>query len=1068
MLELIFQGFVEWIYGIVLEAWEYFSSALLDIMSMDFHYLESHIAIIPSIRQGLLAVGWALLIGNLIFQTIKSMLSGLGFEGEDPKLLFARTFVFSFLLLASPQICELCLNMTSRMIDVLRMPTAVHISLAQETSLQGLPGAWLLIVVAGIVVMFNSFKLIIVMAERYFILAMLTISAPLAFATGGSKHTSDIFTGWCRMYGSMCALMVLHVVNIKMLLSVLSYVPSGLELLPWIVLVLTIVKVAKKADAIITRIGLNPAMTGDALGRSFPGTLTYIVARTAIANTTRAIGKGGGRNTAGNGQGGKGPGVPPSGPGTPNRNGPTGGAKGRPNPTSAGSGGANTQQTAAYSTSQQNTAQQESSPKQNVVTQVGGQQNSVTEQQSGGSAVQNSQSVQRGAPGGERTSHTRNTSVPEGTHRSPSHVKAPAGTSDRNGNPASAKAASPGNTGSSAQKISGASVINNGPAGTGMPGGATVGNRTEGLGIAGITPARTSSGPDSKTGTGSVGNGTAGTGQAQPGVTAGGGTRTGAVGNGTAGTAPAQADIRTNGRTGIGSVRTGPAGTGQGQASASAGGRMRTDAARTGMAGTADTNIRSSEAGRSPGTAGSEKTGANNRSAPYESTVGVPSNKAGTEGSGSRLSATAGKATSTSFSGKTGREPGESRQRSTKAGAGQSAQYGTAGTASSGNGMAESDRSRAPASVIGRAGIDGLVPGDASPSNASSRSGSDRPASANQQTGISGQIKAGVQSGTIHSMRTDQRSGENRPVKGGAQPGRNPAGKDNRPPEKANGETQGTQTVRQGAMNSTLQAREQNHISVNNPAPGTPVRAETGGVPASGGQTKERPSVGVTRSTQRPGLSHPELRSGTANTQTAPTSPTTSEGSSLRKQRKGAANGTAGIVPSKNSDITLGEPRRFDGSSPSPGATRQSIQPTQTAQQERKADSAETRSSSREKPAYAHPGTAGIAPQAAGTAQAGKTAQSAGTIQPTRSTQMTGASQLARNAPAAKASQTARAQQSIGGQALRTGSISGVSDSAGGKQTVSAARNTQKRFADKPPAGKKGAAKKSGGKKRGK
>ena len=1007
MLELIFQGFVEWIYGIVLEAWEYFSSALLDIMSMDFHYLESHIAIIPSIRQGLLAVGWALLIGNLLFQTIKSMFSGLGFEGEDPKILFARTFVFSFLLLASPQICELLLNMTSRMIDILRMPTAVHISLAQETSLQGLPGAWLLIVVFGIVVMFKSFKLIIEMAERYFILAMLTISAPLAFATGGSKHTSDIFTGWCRMYGSMCALMVLNVVFIKMLLSVLSYVPSGLELLPWIVLVLTVVKVAKKADAIITRIGLNPAMTGDALGRSFPGTLTYIVARTAIANATRAIGKGGGRNTAGNRQGGKGPGVPPSGPGTPNRNGPTGGAKGRPNPTSAGSGGANTQQTAAYSSSQQNST-----------TQVGGQQNSVTKQQSGGSAVQNSQTVQRGAPGGERTSHTRNTSVHEGTRRSPSHVKASTGTSDRNGNPASAKAASPGNTGSSAQNISGASVINNGPAGTGMPGRVIVGNRTEGLGIAGITPARTSSGPDSKTGTGPVGNSTAGTGRAQP--------------------------------------------------STSAGGRIRTDAARTGMAGTADTNIRSSEAGRSPGTAGSEKTGADHRSAPYESKVGVPSNKAEIEGSGSRLSAAAGKATSTSFAGKTGREPGGSRQRSTKAGAGQSAQYGTAGTASSGNGMAESDRSRAPASVIGRAGIDGFVPGDASPSNAPSQSGSDRPAGASQQIGTNGQIKAGVQSGTNHSVRTDQRSGANRPVKGGAQPRTNPSGKDNRPPEKTNGETQGTQTIRQGAVNSTLQAREQNHISVNNPAPGTPVRAEAGGVPASGGQAKERHSVGVTRTTQRPGLSRPEQRSGTANTQTAPTSPVASEGSSLRKQRDSAANGTAGMVPSKNSDRTLGEPRRFDGSSPSSGATRQSAQPTQTAQQERKPDSAETRSSSREKPAYAHPGTAGIALQAAGTAQAGKTAPPAGTPQPTRSTQMTGAAQIARTAPAAKAPQVARAQQSIGGEALRTGSIPGVSDSTGGKQTVSAARSTQKRFADKPPAGKKGAAKKSGGKKRGK
>ena len=126
MLELIFQGLIEWIYGLILDAWEHFSSALLDIMSMDFSYIESHIPIIPTIRQVILAVGWALLIGNLIFQAAKTMMSGLGFEGEDPKLLFTRTFAFSFLLLASPQICDLCLDMTSKIVDVMQMPTAVH------------------------------------------------------------------------------------------------------------------------------------------------------------------------------------------------------------------------------------------------------------------------------------------------------------------------------------------------------------------------------------------------------------------------------------------------------------------------------------------------------------------------------------------------------------------------------------------------------------------------------------------------------------------------------------------------------------------------------------------------------------------------------------------------------------------------------------------------------------------------------------------------------------------------------------------------------------------------------
>ena len=175
MLELIFQGLIEWLYGLILEAWEYFSSSLLDIMSMDFAYLEEHIVLLPTIRSALQAIGWALLIGNLIFQAAKSMMSGLGFEGEDPKLLFTRTFVFSFLLMASPQICTLLLDMTSKAIEVLRVPTAVHITLADDATFEGLAAAWLLVAICGIIVMFKSFKLIIEMAERYVILAMLTI-----------------------------------------------------------------------------------------------------------------------------------------------------------------------------------------------------------------------------------------------------------------------------------------------------------------------------------------------------------------------------------------------------------------------------------------------------------------------------------------------------------------------------------------------------------------------------------------------------------------------------------------------------------------------------------------------------------------------------------------------------------------------------------------------------------------------------------------------------------------------------------------------------------------------------
>ena len=356
----------------------------------------------------MLGVGWALLIGNLVFQATRGMAAGLGFDAEDPKLLFTRTFAFSFLLVASPQICELGLNMTSTVIELLQMPDAVDITFADEASFGGLTGSWLLVVICGIIVMFQTFKLIMEMAERYFILAVLTITSPLAFGMGGSRNTSDIFNGWCRMFGSMCLLMATNVMFVKMLLSVLSYYPSGLDVLPWMVLVITIVKVAKKADSILARIGLNPAMTGDPLGRGFPGAMTMMVVRSMVSNAAHTIGRNGNQ--------------PRSGSGNSKPNAPTG-------PRSGGSGSASNVNAPSHAngyhhstSAQQNSANpafnQESISAQTVAAQTDTVQ-SAAEKMAG--------AFPQAAPAGtgKQPNPTRKTAVPPGTRRAPGHMAAP-------------------------------------------------------------------------------------------------------------------------------------------------------------------------------------------------------------------------------------------------------------------------------------------------------------------------------------------------------------------------------------------------------------------------------------------------------------------------------------------------------------------------------------------------------------------------------------------------------------------------------------------------------------------
>lgn len=125
---------MQWIYSLCLEMVQYIANSLLTVFSMDLDYFFQVAPVAKDILSILIAAGWALLMGNLVFQAVRSMVSGLGFEGEDPKLLFTRTFVFAFLLLASQQICEIGLNISAQIIQMLQIPSSVTVTIPDESN----------------------------------------------------------------------------------------------------------------------------------------------------------------------------------------------------------------------------------------------------------------------------------------------------------------------------------------------------------------------------------------------------------------------------------------------------------------------------------------------------------------------------------------------------------------------------------------------------------------------------------------------------------------------------------------------------------------------------------------------------------------------------------------------------------------------------------------------------------------------------------------------------------------------------------------------------------------------
>lgn len=252
---------------------------LMALLSVDLAYFAQRVPVIKDIATIFLAVGWALLIGNLAYQALRSMVSGIGIEAEEPGRLFLRSATFSFLLVCSRQICNLGLGLSAAVMKLLQVPKAVSFTPFNEDFFSLLPNAgWLVVIVVNVYIQWQIIKLFFEVAERYVILCVLVYCAPMAFAMGGSKSTAEIFQGWLRMFASMCTLMVLNVMFVKMLLSAMSNSPSGVAIVPWVMLITGIVRMAKKMDGIILRIGLNPAMTGDPLGHHhIPGVLSAMM-----------------------------------------------------------------------------------------------------------------------------------------------------------------------------------------------------------------------------------------------------------------------------------------------------------------------------------------------------------------------------------------------------------------------------------------------------------------------------------------------------------------------------------------------------------------------------------------------------------------------------------------------------------------------------------------------------------------------------------------------------------------------------------------------------------------------
>ena len=297
MINLILKDLVLWLFGLFLDLMNYCADALLGLMNTDLSYFESNVPIILKLYGVFVAIGWGILIGNCAFQCLKAMFAGLGFETESPAILLVRTFLFGFLLIMSKQVCEMGLSIGKTLMELIGLPEKASITFPDDSMFPDLTSSWLLIVIIGVLIGAQLIKLFFEIGERYVVVAILTLFSPIAFAMGGSRSTKDICSGFIRTYASMILLLVSNVLFLKLIYSALSSMPDGIMILPWTVLIVGIARVARKADNLLSKIGLNPSFTGDPLGNGMGKAAAFMAARSILSSATHSANRH--SNTAG-------------------------------------------------------------------------------------------------------------------------------------------------------------------------------------------------------------------------------------------------------------------------------------------------------------------------------------------------------------------------------------------------------------------------------------------------------------------------------------------------------------------------------------------------------------------------------------------------------------------------------------------------------------------------------------------------------------------------------------------------------------------------------------------------
>ena len=225
----ILDSVVEWLATQVMNLLDMINTSVLGALGCDMAVFLRYFQAAETLYEVFVAFAIGFILLNLVWQLFKNFGAGIGLSAEDPVKLAVRSVLFIFLAYFADDIVNLVLTIAG-----------TPYSWIVDTSLPGLDfGSFgsvltvivgclasgsvsLIVLILLLIIAWNYMKLLFEAAERYIMVGVLVFTAPMAFATGASENTSNIFSAWCRMLGGQLFLLIMNAWCLRLFVSMVG------------------------------------------------------------------------------------------------------------------------------------------------------------------------------------------------------------------------------------------------------------------------------------------------------------------------------------------------------------------------------------------------------------------------------------------------------------------------------------------------------------------------------------------------------------------------------------------------------------------------------------------------------------------------------------------------------------------------------------------------------------------------------------------------------------------------------------------------------------------------------